>query len=112
MIAVRIPKEIRDYKEKLWAGLNARQIVALVAMAGIGVPVYWYGQPILGQDGIENVLCVLLMPIGLVGFFPYQYGMKPEVWFKVLIRYYFIKPKERKFVSKNFFDFRNVKEGK
>lgn len=109
MIAVRIPKEIRDYKEKILAGLTARQVVALIVMIPLGIAIYRYSLPAFGKNMAENLVCIVLTPIGLLGFFPYKHGMKPEVWFKLLIRFYFIVPKKRKFVSKNHFDFRKTK---
>ena len=112
MIAVRIPTEIRSYKEKIFAGLTARQLVAVMAIVAIGAPLYYYGKPMLGEDKIEMLVLVVLAPIGAVGFFPYKYGMKPEIWFKLLFRYYFLVPKKRKFISKNFFDFRKIKSKK
>lgn len=110
MIAVRVPKEIRDYKEKLWAGMTARQLIALIIMIPLGILIYRYGKPIIGKNAVENLIFILLVPIGVIGFFPYQHGMKPEVWFKVLFRYYFLVPKTRKFISKNHFDFRRMKD--
>lgn len=110
MIAVRIPKEIRDYKEKIWAGLTARQLIALIIMIPLGILIYVKGKPILGQDAVENLILVVLAPIGLVGFFPHKNGIRPEVWFWLLIRYHFIVPKERKFISENHFDFRDMKD--
>ena len=44
MIAVRIPKEIRAYKEKLVAGLTARQLIASIIAVGICIPLYIFGK--------------------------------------------------------------------
>lgn len=34
MITVRIPKEIREYKEKIFWGLTARQLIASIPTLG------------------------------------------------------------------------------
>ena len=44
MIAVRIPEEIRKYKEKLAFGLTARQLICTIIAAAICVPLYWKGR--------------------------------------------------------------------
>lgn len=113
MIAVRMPKEIREYKEKLIFGLTARNLIAGLLMLGIGGGTFYYLRfvnPIVSEDMIENIIFFECVPIGVIGFFPQKDGIKPETWIKMLIRYYFIVPKKRKFISDNFFDFRNKKE--
>lgn len=40
MIAVRIPEEIRKYKEKILFGLTARQLITTIIAFAICVPLY------------------------------------------------------------------------
>lgn len=110
MIAVRIPKEIREYREKLIFGLGARQLIALILMVGIGGATLYYGLPIVGADAVENIIFVECVPIGVIGFFPQKDGLKPEKYLSLIFRFYVRAPRKRKFISDNFFDFRNEKE--
>ena len=48
MIAVRIPKEIKEYKEKLVFGLNVRQLISVVIALTICIPLYIFGRKIIG----------------------------------------------------------------
>ena len=50
MIAVRIPEEIRKYKEKILFGLTARQIISVVLTLAICSPLYWYGKNYISDD--------------------------------------------------------------
>ena len=50
MITVRIPNEIRAYKEKLVAGLTARQLISTILALAICVPLYFYGKKYLPED--------------------------------------------------------------
>lgn len=109
MIAVRIPKEIREYKERILFGLTGRQLLSVMAMAGVGFVMFKYVRPSMSEDMFENVFACVLVPIGFLGFFPQKNGMSPEVWAKVILRFYVIVPRKRKFIVKNFFDFRNIK---
>ena len=57
------------------------------------------------MDKMEDIIFVLCLPAGVLGFLPQKNGLKPETQIKMLVRFYLIKPKKRKFESINFFDF-------
>lgn len=44
MIEIRIPKEIRTYKEKLFFGLTLRQLICTLIAVVVNVPLYWFGR--------------------------------------------------------------------
>ena len=43
MIEIKVPKEIKDYKSKLFFGLSVRQFICTAAALGICVPLYIFG---------------------------------------------------------------------
>ena len=65
MITVRIPKEIREYKEKIFLGLSARQLIATIVTLAICIPLYWFGRKFIHEDLLawlvmrEKNICLL-----------------------------------------------------
>jgi hypothetical protein len=72
-----IPKEIREYKEKLIAGLNARQLISTIVAIGICVPLYIHGRRYLPEELISWLVIIVALPLGGIGFFKYN-GMPAE----------------------------------
>jgi len=77
MLTATIPKDIRDYKEKLIAGFTARQLISSIAAIGICVPVYIYGRRYIQEDVISWIVIFIAFPLGGIGFFRYN-GMPAE----------------------------------
>ena len=103
MIEIRIPKEIRTYKEKLFFGLNLRQLVSTFIAIIINVPLYWFGRNIVGSDTASWVVIFIAMPLFLVGYFNYN-GMSFEQFIKSVIQQEFIYPQKRKYATLNMFE--------
>jgi hypothetical protein len=99
MLTAYIPKDIRDYKEKLIAGFTARQLISAVVAVGICVPVYIYGRKYLPEDVISWLVILIAFPLGAIGFFR-KNGMPAEK-FVVCIFLYFIYPVKRIYKSAN-----------
>ena len=53
MIEIRIPKEIKNYREKLFFGLTLRQCICAGAALLICVPLYIFGNKILPQEAVS-----------------------------------------------------------
>jgi hypothetical protein len=107
VIAVRIPKEIRDYKEKLIFGLNLRQLIATVLALGMCVPLYLFGRKYVGEDIISWVVIVIALPLVSLGFFRFN-GMVFEKFVACVAKQMFFSKRKRLFKSANFF--RNCQE--
>ena len=99
MITVAIPKDIRDYKEKLIAGFTARQLVSSIAAVGICVPIYIYGKRYLPEDVISWIVILIAFPLGAIGFFKFN-GMPAEK-FVLCIFKYLLYPIKRIYKSSN-----------
>lgn len=67
-IEVRIPKEIKEYKEKIIFGLSLRQLIS-VSIAGIVcLSTYFLTKPFLGSNLASDIIIIEAMPIFAFGF--------------------------------------------
>ena len=102
MIAVRIPEEIRKYKEKLAFGLTARQIVCTIITLGICVPLYWYGKDYIQEDLLGWLIMIIAIPTLSVGYLKFN-GLTMEKAAKVMWETQVLYPVKRKYKSENAF---------
>lgn len=102
MIAVRIPDEIRKYKEKIMFGLNTRQLLSFVAAVVLVIPLFWYGRLYLSDDALFWGCLFIVIPLLAVGWVNYN-GMTMEKLFFSWLRWGFIYPKQRVFRTENAF---------
>lgn len=103
LLEVKINREIRDYSENVYFGLNLRQFIFSLLACGIAVGLYFLLKPLFGIETLSWACIVGAAPFAFLGFFKYQ-GMTAE---KVLITYIkseILMPKELKFISKNYYD--------
>lgn len=96
MIEIRIPKEIRDYKEKFFFGLTIRQFVSVAVALAICVPLYVFGDDLFGADLMGWLIILIAAPIFAFGFFKF-YGMPFEQFMKILYRQKWAEPQKRKY---------------
>jgi hypothetical protein len=102
MIDIKIPKEIRDYKETIFAGLNLRQIISLSIAFGINVPLYMYAKTHIGDELASWLVLLTGVPVFLIGFIKFD-GMPFEKYFKVMLRFNFLVPRKRKYKVENIY---------
>lgn len=86
MIEVRIPKEIREYKEKLFFGLNLRQTITTALAIAVCVPLYILGQKYISVDVLSWIIIGIAAPLILIGYF--NFNQMPfekfiVAWFKM-----------------------------
>ena len=100
---VKINREIRDYSESVYFGLNLRQFIFSILACGVAVGLYFLLRPLLGIETL-SWLCILgAAPFAAFGFFKYH-GMTAEKAMLAYIRSEFLMPKELKFQSTNYYD--------
>lgn len=102
MITVRIPKEIREYKEKLVFGLTVRQLIATVLAIGICVPTYIFGRKYISEDELSWIVILIALPCAGVGFIT-KNGMPFEKYIYAMIKQQLIYPQKTRFKTSNFF---------
>lgn len=104
MIEIKIPKEIRDYKEKFLFGLTIRQFIFLGLALAICVPLYVFGKDYLGSDATSWIIIIIAIPILAFGFFRFE-GMPFERFLVIVFRQKFAEPQKRKYVDLPVFYF-------
>ena len=102
MIAVRIPEEIKKYKEKIMFGLNARQLIATLLALFVCVPLYYWGRDYIADDILSWLIIGIALPLVAIGYFKFN-GMPMEKFTVALVKFEFLFPRKRKFKVENAF---------
>ena len=91
-IEIKIPKEIRNYHENIFFGLNTRQFVCSLLALGAAVGLYFCLRPIVGAEQV-GWMCILgAAPFAACGFFSYH-GMTAEQLLWAWIKSEILTPK-------------------
>jgi len=99
---VRINKEIRDYQESLFFGLNLRQFIFSLLAALVAVGLYFALRDVVGQEEVGWVCILGAAPFAGCGFFRYH-GMNAEQFIAVWIRSEFLYPRRLVFITENIY---------
>ncbi len=107
LIEIRIPKEIKNYREKLFFGLTLRQCLCAGAALLICVPLYIFGNKILPQEAVSWIVILVAVPLMLAGFFRYNDMMFEQ--FAVEFMFHNFTPQKRIYsYEPPFMEFRNL----
>lgn len=115
---VKINKEIRQYKEQIFFGLSARQLICSILACIVSVGIYFIFKPILKNIGTVSWLCIAsAVPFVLLGFVKYN-GMTAEKFLVAWIKSEILIPKRLVFKPSNLYlemykqSERNIKKSK
>ena len=72
MIEIKVPKEIKDYKSKLFFNLSVRQFICTAAALAICVPLYIFGQRYFSEDVVSWLVIIIAAPLLFTGYFKYN----------------------------------------
>ncbi len=100
---VKINREIRDYSEAVYFGLNLRQFIFSILACGVAVGLYFLLKPFFGIETLSWVCILGAAPFAAIGFFKYH-GMTAEKALFAYLKSEILMPKELKFISKNIYD--------
>lgn len=100
-LEVEINKEVRDYKETVFFGLNLRQTVCSFAAIVTAVGLYFLLNPIIGQENTSWCCILGAMPFVLVGFVKYN-GMTAEKVALAFIKFV-LTPNRLVYKANNYF---------
>lgn len=99
---VKINREIRDYQEAIFFGLNLRQLIFSMLAIAVAVGVYFGLRDVLGTETV-SWLCILgAVPFGALGFVKYN-GMSAEQFITAYIKSEFLMPKHLTFKGENIY---------
>lgn len=101
MIEVQINKEIRDYTESLFFGLNMRQCIFSALAVGAAVGLHFLLKSYLNAELLSWVCILGALPFAAMAFFKYN-GMTAEKLFVVWIRF-LLAPKRLMFKPTNVY---------
>lgn len=102
MIEIKIPKEVRSYKETIFFGLTLRQIICLGIALSINVPMYIFLKPYIGDEIASWIIMFTGVPLFLVGFFKFN-GLPFEKFALIVLKFKLFIPQKRKYKVENIF---------
>ena len=98
---IKIPREVRKYKESIFFGLSMRQFFCSAVAVGIAVLAYFGLRQYLGNEGVSWVCILVALPVALIGFLTYH-EMTLEHFILAWIKSEWLMPKQLYFKSDNY----------
>ncbi len=98
---IKIPREVRKYKESIFFGLSMRQFFCSAIAVGIAILAYFGLREYLGSEGVSWVCILIALPIALIGFLTYH-EMTLEHFILAWIKSEWLMPKQLYFKSDNY----------
>lgn len=71
-IEIKIPKEIKEYKETFLFGLTVKKFISLAAALLICVPLYIFGKNFMPEEMVSWAVIIVGAPILGIGFITYH----------------------------------------
>lgn len=99
---IKICKEIRNYTESIFFGLNLRQLAFSVFACLTALALYFILKPYLGLETLSWLCILAATPFGGVGFIRYH-GMSAEKAIWAYIKSEFLMPKKLCFHGVNLY---------
>lgn len=100
---VKINKEIRNYSENIYFGLNLRQFIFSLLGCIMSVILYFILKPYLGIETLSWVCIFGVVPFAAIGFLKYN-GMTCEQLLIAFIKSEILTPKHLVFNPINYYD--------
>lgn len=100
MIEIKVPKEVRAYKEKIIGPFTLRQIVSGLITFPIIIPLFMYLLPRVGQQVASYISMAIGGPLLLIGFYE-KNGQPFEKYLIQIILFYFVLPPKRTYLIQN-----------
>ncbi len=97
---VKIPREVRQYKETIFFGLSMRQFFCSMIAVGVAIIAYFGLREYLGNEGVSWVCIFGALPIALTGFVTYH-EMTLEHFVYAYIKSEWLMPKQLHCQSEN-----------
>jgi hypothetical protein len=108
MIEVRIPNEIKKYKETWYFGLNTRQLICVAIAIGLNAPLQLYCRDILHPELLGWITIITGISLLAIGFFEYN-NMKFEKFLWTYLKFKTI-PQLRLYKTYTFHEFAHMQE--
>lgn len=99
---VKINREIRDYQENIFFGLNLRQLIFSVLAIAVAVGIYFGLWDLLSSETVSWLCIVGAFPFGAMGFIKYN-GMTAEQFIVAFVKSELFLPRELCFQGENLY---------
>ena len=99
---IKINKEIRDYTENIYFGLNLRQFICALLGVAVSVGLYFLLRHHLGKETLSWVCMLGAFPFIAIGFLTYN-GMPAEKVAMAFIKTKILMPYHLTFKPTNFY---------
>lgn len=99
---ININKDIREYTEGVFFGLNLRQLICSGLAVTSSVAVYFGARTTFSNDVITYLCIAVAVPFAAIGFIKYN-GMPMEKIFVAWLKDNFIVPRRLTFKSNNIY---------
>lgn len=103
---VKVNKEIRQYKEKIYFNLTLRQLLCTALGLAIAVPTYFWGKDYIGEDAASWITILIVMPIFAIGYLNIN-NMTFEKFTIQILKFELINPKKRIYKTENIYKILN-----
>ena len=103
MAYVTIPKDLTKVKSKVLFGLTKRQLICFGAAALIGVPLFFLLRRTASNSAAAFCMIIVMLPFFLLAMYE-KNGQPLEKIIKNVIQVAFIRPKQRPYMTNNFYD--------
>ena len=99
---ININKDIREYTEGVFFGLNLRQLICSGLAVASAVAVYFGARGTMANDVITYLCIAVAVPFAAIGFIKYN-GMPMEKIFVAWLKAHFICPRRLTIKSNNIY---------
>ncbi len=99
---VKINREIQEYQENIFFGLNLRQLVFSFLAIAAAVAVYFGLRNVLGTETVSWLCVIAALPFAAMGFIKYH-GMTAEQFAFAFLKSEVLTPKRLLFADENYY---------
>lgn len=103
MAYVPVPKDLTKVKTKVMFNLTKRQIICFGIGISVGLPTFFLTKGALGTSVSAMIMIIVMLPCFMFALYE-KNGQPLEKILKNIIEVCFIRPKERPYMTNNFYD--------
>lgn len=103
MAYVPVPKDMNAVKTKVAFNLTKRQIVCFGTGLLVGVPLFFLAKKFMSSSTATLLMVLVLLPFFMFAMYE-KNGQPLEKIIQNIIQVSFLRPKERPYETKNFYD--------
>lgn len=109
MAYVPVPKDLTKVKTKVVFNLTKRQLICFGAGIIIGLPTFFLTKGALDTSVSAMLMIIIMLPCFMLALYE-KHGQPLEVILKNIINVCVLRPKERPYMTNNFYDCLNRQE--